>query len=83
MKLKLQRKIEEVCVDCELSQDLIIKFVQEEWIIPYDSENYFFDEEDVARIKLIIDLQNNFGVNDEAIAIILHLVDQLNSHKSP
>ncbi len=82
MKLKLQRKMEEVCTDCELSPDVVFKYVEEEWIIPFDRENYFFDDEDIARIKLIVDLQNNFGVNDEAVAIILHLVDQLNTDKT-
>ena len=37
-----------------------------------------FDEEDVCRILLIHDLKDKFGVNDEAVPVILHLVDQLN-----
>jgi chaperone modulatory protein CbpM len=37
-----------------------------------------FDEEDLARIRLIYELQMDMGVNDEAIPVILHLVDQLN-----
>jgi hypothetical protein len=37
-----------------------------------------FDEEDLARIRLIYELQHVMGVNDESIPVILHLVDQLN-----
>jgi chaperone modulatory protein CbpM len=36
------------------------------------------DDEDLARIRLIRDLKEDFGVNDEGMSIILHLLDQLN-----
>jgi chaperone modulatory protein CbpM len=32
---------------------------------------------DVARARLIGELQTNFGVNEEGVDIILHLLDQL------
>jgi chaperone modulatory protein CbpM len=32
---------------------------------------------DVARARLIDDLKSGFGVNDEGVDVILHLVDQL------
>jgi chaperone modulatory protein CbpM len=32
---------------------------------------------DIARACLIRDLKTDFGVNDEGIDVILHLVDQL------
>jgi chaperone modulatory protein CbpM len=34
-------------------------------------------EIDLARVQLIKDLKVDFGVNDEGVAIILHLIDQL------
>ena len=36
-----------------------------------------FSDTDVARARLIQDLKGDFGVNDEGIDVILHLVDQL------
>lgn len=48
--------------------------------VPPRAESRVFpllDEEDLARAKLIRELQEVFGVNDEAIPIILHLLDQL------
>ena len=50
-------------------------FVQREWIYPAGEEE--FDQEDVARVRLIQELRDNFGANDEAIPLILHLMDQL------
>jgi chaperone modulatory protein CbpM len=36
-----------------------------------------FSEIDVARARLIRELQVDFGVNDEGVGVILNLVDQL------
>ena len=42
-------------------------------------DNVLLDREDVTRMLLVNDLKTNFGVNDEAIPIILHLIDQIHS----
>ena len=78
MKLPLRRNIEEVAQICGVSDKIIIHYIEEEWIHPIDHELRMLDEEDVCRIILIQDLQQKFGVNEEAVPVILHLVDQLN-----
>lgn len=72
------RRIEEASEHCGVPSEIIVKFIQEEWIIPKDTNAPGLDEEDVARIRLIWELHSDFGVNDEAMPIILHLIDQLN-----
>ena len=53
-------------------------WVEAEWLVPVASKTSFqFSEADLARARLIGDLKADFGVNDEGIAIILHLLDQL------
>ena len=53
-------------------------WVEAEWLVPVTSKKTFqFSEADLARARLIGDLKADFGVNDEGIAIILHLLDQL------
>jgi chaperone modulatory protein CbpM len=53
-------------------------WIEEEWLAPRESESTFqFSDADLARAQLIRDLKVDFGVNDEGIAIILHLLDQL------
>ena len=53
-------------------------WVAAEWLVPVASKTSFqFSEADLARAQLIGDLKANFGVNEEGIAIILHLLDQL------
>jgi chaperone modulatory protein CbpM len=53
-------------------------WVEAEWLVPVASKKTFqFSEADLARALLIQDLKVDFGVNDEGIAIVLHLLDQL------
>ena len=78
MKLPLRRPLNEVSEICNIPTEIIIHFIEEEWITPIDIELKMLDEEDVCRLLLIHDLKDKFGVNDEAVPVILHLVDQLN-----
>ena len=54
-------------------------WVREEWLIPsrVDAAHLAFTEMDLARANLIRDLKVNMGVNDEGLAVILHLIDQM------
>ena len=53
-------------------------WVEAEWLIPVTSgKALHFSDADLARVRLIRDLKVDFGVNDDGIAIVLHLLDQL------
>jgi chaperone modulatory protein CbpM len=53
-------------------------WIEAEWLAPATGQKTFlFSEADLARVRLIQDLRLDFGVNDEGIAIVLHLLDQL------
>jgi chaperone modulatory protein CbpM len=53
-------------------------WLEQRWLIPQEtSAGMTFSDIDVARARLIQDLKTDFGVNDEGIDVILHLVDQL------
>lgn len=77
MKKLTQKNLEEVCGEHSLSPETIHKFISEEWITPFDMDLLLFDEEDLARVALICELQEDFGVNDESVLIILNLIDQV------
>ena len=58
-------------------------WIGEEWLIPRASGSALqFSDTDLARARLIQDLKLELGVNDEGIAIILHLLDQLHGLRS-
>jgi chaperone modulatory protein CbpM len=53
-------------------------WLEQRWLIPQEtSAGTTFSDMDVARARLIQDLKTDFGVNDEGVDVILHLVDQL------
>jgi chaperone modulatory protein CbpM len=53
-------------------------WLEQRWLIPQESSaGMTFSDMDVARVRLIQDLKTGFGVNDEGVDVILHLVDQL------
>jgi chaperone modulatory protein CbpM len=54
-------------------------WLEQRWLMPQQtSVGMTFSEMDVARAHLVRDLKADFGVNDEGVDVILHLVDQLN-----
>lgn len=72
--------LEEVEVRTELNRTEIYHFIQQSWILPVQEDGlYFFDEADVARVRLIVELRADMAVNDEAVPIILQLLDQVHS----
>ena len=78
MACKITYEITEIIQLYEVDEIFICDCIEREWISPIDKQKKFLDEEDIARILLIRDLKEDFGVNDEAVPIILHLIDQLN-----
>ena len=44
---------------------------------PQTEPELMFSDVDLARAQLIRDLREDFGVNDEGVSVILHLVDQM------
>jgi hypothetical protein len=79
MKSKLTRhRLDEVAESSGVSPEIIVRFISFHWVVPADPDQQELDEEDIARIRLIMQLQREFGVNDASMPIILHLIDQLN-----
>lgn len=75
-------KLEEACQETGINQDLFLEFIRRSWIVPIHErgergEAWELDEEDIARTRLILELRFDFGANDEAIPIILHLLDEV------
>lgn len=53
-------------------------WITEAWLAPTLSSGEFdVAEIDLARARLILELQKDMGVNDPGVGVILHLLDQL------
>lgn len=82
MRRKQNLALKEAAEMLGLEPKEIIRFIVLEWVVPTEIyinwKEQILDEEDLARARLIRDLKENFEVNDEAVPIILNLIDQLN-----
>src|SRR4051812_32012013 len=53
-------------------------WIEAGWLVPRQaSPEHAFSEMDLARVCLIRDLREGMGVNDEGVAIVLDLLDQV------
>jgi chaperone modulatory protein CbpM len=69
---------EEFCFRARLKSGTLEAWIEAGWLIPAETESRrAFSEADLARAQLIQDLSQDLGVNDEGIAVILDLIDQI------
>ncbi len=53
-------------------------WIEEAWLAPREIPGgRIFSDIDVARARLILDLKQDMGVNDQGVGVILHLLDQM------
>lgn len=75
MKQLIRVTIEEASRMCGPSCEEITHYIQEEWISPFEDNG--LDDEDVTRIRLIHELMEDLGINEEAVPVVLHLIDEI------
>jgi chaperone modulatory protein CbpM len=58
----------------------LTRWIENRWILP-DEEGgrWLFHEVDVARVELILEIRREFAVDDEALSLMLNLLDQVYS----
>src|SRR5438046_10541451 len=71
--------IDEFVVLTRIDQQLLESWIDAGWVLPQREPELFFSEVDLARATLIRELKEDFGVNDEGISLILHLLDQIHA----
>jgi chaperone modulatory protein CbpM len=71
-----------VHVVCQLIEGLEVRelerWIVERWVLPDGSEGAFvFHEIDIARVRLIVELRRDLAIDDEAMPVVLGLLDQV------
>lgn len=72
----------DACSEAGVERAYVVRCLLARWVTPAFPEEVELDEADLARLRLIITLQEDLGVNDEAVPVILHLLDQLHARAS-
>ena len=68
----------EFLLAARLDPPALAAWIEAGWLLPRrDEDAAEFSEADLARARLIRDLQRDLGVNEEAVPIILDLLDQV------
>jgi chaperone modulatory protein CbpM len=58
----------------------VTRWVENRWVLPeLRDERWFFHEVDIARIELIVEIRRDFAIDDEAMPLVLSLLDQVYS----
>jgi chaperone modulatory protein CbpM len=61
-----------------LERDELSRWVENRWVLPErHADTWVFHEIDVARVELIVDIRRDFAVDDEAMELVLGLLDQI------
>ena len=63
-----------------LERTELVRWIDNRWIVPDEAGGgWAFHEVDSARVELILDIRREFTVDEEAMPLILSLVDQVYS----
>lgn len=63
-----------------MSQERLQVCITRAWVRPAQSSaGHVFDETDLARLTLITELSDDLGVNDDALPLILNLLDEVST----
>jgi len=58
----------------------LTRWVENRWLLPDEEGGHWvFREVDIARVELILDIRRECAVDDEAMPLVLSLLDQLYS----
>ncbi len=63
-----------------LTRAQLVSFIEAEIIVPLHTESgIVFRQVDLVRMELLCELTEHFSLNDDALSIIISLIDQLHS----
>lgn len=69
--------VQEFVIRVSVDREAVESWIEAGWLEPQREPELTFSEVDLARARLIRELKQDFGVNDEGISLVLHLLDQL------
>lgn len=69
---------DQVLMQCRIERGTLERWITLSWVRPIqDDGGWHFSNADIARIELICDLHRELGIAEDAIEVILPLLDQL------
>lgn len=69
--------VHEFLLRLRVDRESVESWISAGWLLPQRNPELSFSEVDLSRAQLIRELKEDFGVNDEGVSLILHLLDQV------
>ena len=61
-----------------LDRGELMRWVENRWVLPERrDQTWIFHEVDVARVELILEIRQEFAIDEEALPLVLGLLDQV------
>jgi chaperone modulatory protein CbpM len=74
------RRADKVAAELGVRVDELMVWVERRWVRPIRSDQTLqFDDIDVARLRMIIDFHHDLAIDDEAMPVVLDLIDRLHA----
>jgi chaperone modulatory protein CbpM len=72
--------LQQVITEVGITETDLQLWIDQRWVLPHRRDNDFvFDDVDLARARLIRELRVDLMVNEEAIHVVLSLLDQVHA----
>jgi len=72
--------VQQAAAEIGVGDKELLVWIEQRWILPTKREETFvFDDADLARARLIRELHLDLLVNEEAIPVVLSLLDQIHA----
>ena len=72
------RTFVEILAEFSLPQEELRLWIERRWVLPLaQGDVYVFADADVARVQMIVDLRRDLAIDDDAMTVVLDLLDKL------
>jgi chaperone modulatory protein CbpM len=72
------KALAELVIELNCRREDVVLWVERRWVLPLQQDgDLVFSETDIARVQMIIELRRDMGIDDEAMPVVLDLLDKL------
>ncbi len=79
----MNRSIAHIATEVGVAVEDLTVWVERRWVLPaQQGKELAFDTADLARIRMIMDFHNDLAIDDEAMPVVLDLLDRLHAARA-
>lgn len=72
------KALADLVIELDCPREDLVLLVERRWVLPLRQDgDYLFSEADIARVQMILELRRDCAIDDEAMDVVLNLLDKL------